>query len=58
MDVYDALSHDRPYRKAWPAMQGHSHQRSLAGSHLDERVVDVLLRTLAPDSVAPLNSCS
>ena len=55
MDVYDALSHDRPYRNAWSAMQVHAHLRSLAGSHPDARVVDVLLRTLAPDSGAQSN---
>ncbi len=55
VDIYDALSHDRPYRKAWPAMQVHSHLRALAGSHLDAQVVDVLLRTLAPDSFAQPN---
>jgi response regulator RpfG family c-di-GMP phosphodiesterase len=56
VDVLDALSHDRPYRKAWPAAQVHSHIRSLAGTHLDERVVDVLLRSPAPDPVAKDNT--
>jgi PAS domain S-box-containing protein len=55
VDILDALSHDRPYRKAWPAPQVHSHLRSLAGTHLDGRVVEVLLGTLAPDPLTHLN---
>jgi HD-GYP domain-containing protein (c-di-GMP phosphodiesterase class II) len=55
VDVFDALSHDRPYRQAWPAEKVQAHLRSLAGSHLDEQVVDVLLRTLAAEPAAQSN---
>jgi PAS domain S-box-containing protein len=55
VDILDALSHDRPYRKAWPAAQVHSHLRSLAGTHLDRRVVEVLLETVVPEPIVQLN---
>ncbi|WP_435019312.1 diguanylate cyclase [Tundrisphaera sp. TA3] len=42
-DVYDALSHDRPYREAWAPERVREHIGSLAGSHLDPAVVDALL---------------
>ena len=43
VDVWDALSHDRPYRRAWPQDRVLDHLRSLAGNHLDPRVVNVFL---------------
>jgi PAS domain S-box-containing protein len=55
VDVFDALSHDRPYRQAWPAAQVTSHLRSLAGTHLEEQVVDAFVRNMAPDSDARFN---
>ncbi len=43
IDVYDALSSDRPYRAAWTQERVLAHIRSLAGSHFDPRVVEAFL---------------
>jgi putative nucleotidyltransferase with HDIG domain len=40
-DVYDALTSDRPYRKALPPFQAKSEIMSNAGSHFDPQVVKV-----------------
>jgi len=42
VDVFDALTSDRPYRSAWSAAKTLPHIRSLSGSHFDPRVVDCL----------------
>ena len=47
VDIWDALSHDRPYRRAWPQARVREHLRSLSGTHLDPRVVDAFLGLLA-----------
>ncbi|MDO8673381.1 MAG: response regulator [Dehalococcoidia bacterium] len=44
VDVYDALTSDRPYRAAWSVEQTVEHIMSLAGSHFDPHVVDIFLR--------------
>ncbi len=46
VDVWDALTNDRPYRKAWPAEQALDHIRSLAGTHFDPRVVAAFLELI------------
>jgi putative nucleotidyltransferase with HDIG domain len=46
VDIWDALSSDRPYRQAWDTPRVLEHIRSLAGSHLDPRIVPVFLRLL------------
>jgi two-component system cell cycle response regulator len=46
-DTYDAIVTDRPYRAARTAGQARAELRRVAGSQLDERVVDVLLEELA-----------
>ncbi|MBI2886189.1 MAG: hypothetical protein HYY02_03165, partial [Chloroflexi bacterium] len=43
VDIWDALRSDRSYRPAWPEAQVREHLRSLAGSHLDPRVVEAFL---------------
>ncbi|MCC6730273.1 MAG: PAS domain S-box protein [Chthonomonadales bacterium] len=43
-DIWDALSFDRPYRKAWPAELVREHLRGLSGTHLDPTAVDAFLR--------------
>jgi HD-GYP domain-containing protein (c-di-GMP phosphodiesterase class II) len=47
VDIWDALSYDRPYRNAWPREQVEAHLRTLAGVHLDPAIAALLLRTLA-----------
>jgi putative nucleotidyltransferase with HDIG domain len=44
VDVWDALSSDRPYRAAWPAERVQAHIRSQAGTHFDAKVVESFLR--------------
>ncbi len=41
-DAYDALTSDRPYRKAWSAEATLAYIRAQAGSHFDPAVVAVL----------------
>ena len=53
VDVWDALTSDRPYR---PAMERHSaleHIRSLAGSHFDPKVVTAFLSLHASEAGTP-----
>jgi PAS domain S-box-containing protein len=40
VDVWDALSNDRPYRKAWPEEQIQAYLRDQSGRHFDPHVVD------------------
>lgn len=39
-DVFDALTSDRPYKKAWPIPEAIEHIRSQKGKHLDPNCVD------------------
>ncbi len=43
-DVFDALSHDRPYRAAWPEERVLEEVRAQSGAHFDPRVVEALQR--------------
>lgn len=43
-DVWDALVHSRPYRKAWSVTEVTRHLDSLAGAHLDPDIVEVFLK--------------
>ncbi|NJN17773.1 MAG: response regulator [Oscillochloris sp.] len=49
VDVWDALSNDRPYRAALPPHQVRRHLSELAGTHLDPRVVAVFLEMLGDE---------
>lgn len=42
-DVFDALTHDRPYKQAWPTDQAIKEISKLSGSHFDPKVVDAFL---------------
>jgi len=42
-DYFDAMTHDRPYRKAWPLEQVIADMEAARGVHFDPRVVDALL---------------
>ena len=42
-DVWDALTNDRPYRKAWPADKVIEYIRTNSGLHFDPKVVEVFL---------------
>ncbi|GAB3381951.1 HD domain-containing phosphohydrolase [Massilia agri] len=45
-DVFDALSHKRCYKDAWPAEKVTEHLREVAGHHLDPHYVDLLIRNM------------
>ena len=44
VDVWDALSSNRPYRAAWTEEKVLEHIRSLSGTHFDPQVVDVFMQ--------------
>jgi HD-GYP domain-containing protein (c-di-GMP phosphodiesterase class II) len=46
VDVYDALSSDRPYRKALPQHEVIDYLKTQSGTHFDPNVLDIFLRVL------------
>jgi putative nucleotidyltransferase with HDIG domain len=44
VDVWDALTNDRPYRPAWTESEALSYIREQAGRHFDARIVEAFLR--------------
>ncbi len=46
VDIYDALTSDRVYRRAWPHEEGVAYVRELSGNHLD------------PDAVLAFETCA
>jgi PAS domain S-box-containing protein/putative nucleotidyltransferase with HDIG domain len=46
VDVWDALSSDRPYRKAWPQEKVLRHIREGAGTHFDPRIVEQFIELI------------
>jgi putative two-component system response regulator len=46
VDVWDALTSDRPYRDAWSEEETLAYLREQAGKHFDPRVVDIFLTIL------------
>jgi HD-GYP domain-containing protein (c-di-GMP phosphodiesterase class II) len=42
-DVYNALTSDQIYRKAWPVEEAREHIHEQAGKHFDPRIVDQFL---------------
>ena len=50
-DVFDALTHERPYKPAWPVSDALAEIRSQAGRHFDPAVVAALLTCLKDDAV-------
>jgi len=47
VDVYDALTSDRPYRKAWPREKALAYLQEQAGRQFDPEVVEAFLRLMA-----------
>lgn len=43
VDVWDALTMNRPYRQAWSRQEAEEHIRSLSGSHFDPAIVEIFL---------------
>lgn len=46
VDVWDALTNDRPYRPAWTRAQALAHIRAESGKHFDPQVVEVFTALL------------
>jgi PAS domain S-box-containing protein len=46
VDVWDALTSDRPYRPAWPKEKTINHIRQQSGTHFDPKVVETFLRKM------------
>jgi HD-GYP domain-containing protein (c-di-GMP phosphodiesterase class II) len=46
VDVWDALTSDRPYRAAWPEMQVLTYLSDQTGKHFDPAVVKTFLRLI------------
>ncbi len=46
VDVWDALTSDRPYRKAWSTDRVFAHIQALSGTHFDPLVVTAFLKAL------------
>ncbi|MDZ7836855.1 MAG: HD-GYP domain-containing protein [Actinomycetota bacterium] len=44
VDVYDALTSDRPYRKAWTREKALEYIRQESGRHFDPQMVDMFFR--------------
>jgi putative nucleotidyltransferase with HDIG domain len=45
VDIWDALRSDRPYRPAWSAAKALKYIRSISGTHLDPKVVQIFLES-------------
>ncbi|MEW5938138.1 MAG: HD domain-containing phosphohydrolase [Chloroflexota bacterium] len=43
VDVFDALTSDRPYRRAWTVQQALEHIRAEKGRHFDPAIVDIFI---------------
>jgi len=52
-DVFDALTHDRPYKRAWPEERAIAEIRRCAGRQFDPDVVAAFLALHADSDVAP-----
>jgi len=53
-DVFDALTSDRPYRKAWTKEMAMAHIRDESGKLFDPEVVNVFLKLhLATKALKP-----
>lgn len=46
VDVWDALSSDRPYRKRWEKQEIYDHIQSLAGTHFDPKATEIFLNLI------------
>lgn len=49
IDVYDALTSDRPYRKAWSRPDAISYIRAESGKHFDPRLTEIFLGMIAQE---------
>jgi hypothetical protein len=54
-DVFDALTHERPYKDAWPVYQAVEEIQAHRGTQFDPEIVEVFME-LDPDSLVDLPS--
>jgi putative two-component system response regulator len=45
-DVFDALTNDRPYKRAWPDQEAVDEIKSQRGQHFDPRITDLFMENL------------
>jgi HD-GYP domain-containing protein (c-di-GMP phosphodiesterase class II) len=50
VDVYDALTNDRPYRPAWTSAQTIEYIRAESGKHFDPAIVEAFLNMVAREN--------
>ena len=46
VDVWDALTSDRPYRPAWTNEKALTYIREQSGKHFDPQIVDLFFRVI------------
>jgi putative two-component system response regulator len=46
IDVFDALTHDRPYKKAWPVDEAVAELQRQNGTQFDPRVLEAFMQVL------------
>ncbi len=51
IDVWDALTSDRPYRKAWTSKKALEHIREQSGKHFDPKVVDIFMSLIKSELI-------
>ena len=51
VDVWDALTSDRPYRSAWPKEKALDYIKEQSGQHFDPDIVDVFLELIATSKI-------
>jgi HD-GYP domain-containing protein (c-di-GMP phosphodiesterase class II) len=51
VDVYDALTSDRPYRRAWSQMDAMKYIRDQAGAHFDPHIVSAFIEMMNAHSL-------
>lgn len=56
IDVWDALSHDRPYRKAWEKEKILAYMQTQSGLHFDPEILLVFMDMIQNDSGLSLNN--
>ena len=51
VDVWDALTSDRPYRKAWTSKKALEYIREQSGKHFDPKIVEVFLSLIKSELI-------
>lgn len=56
VDVYDALTDKRPYKRAWTHEEALAEIERTAGTHFDPRVAETFLRLMRDEPAAPFDT--